>query len=111
MHVAQYRVSMRQLHPDLDARMVAGDVLPAFDRQRTHNWSQASLWGTDTLTLRAVGEALNPAHFGPIWSGAIWQVEGAALVEGSAPGRSFAHARIGFHPTAGTLATFRSPCV
>jgi hypothetical protein len=30
---------MRQLHPDLDARMVAGDVLPAFDRQRTHNWS------------------------------------------------------------------------
>jgi carboxypeptidase Taq len=63
MYAAQYFASMRLLHPDLDARMAAGDLSPVFDWLKANIWSQASLWDTDTLVQRATGEALNPAHF------------------------------------------------
>ena len=63
MYAAQYFASIRKLHPDLDARVAAGDLSPVMDWLRTHIWSQASLWDTDTLVQRATGETLNPAHF------------------------------------------------
>jgi carboxypeptidase Taq len=63
MYAAQYFASMRAQHPDLDARIAAGDLSPVFDWLRTHIWSQASLWPTDELVQRATGEVLNPAHF------------------------------------------------
>jgi carboxypeptidase Taq len=63
MYAAQYFASIRALHPDLDVRIAAGDFSPVMDWLRTHIWSQASLWDTDTLVQRATGEVLNPAHF------------------------------------------------
>jgi carboxypeptidase Taq len=63
MYAAQYFACIRKLHPDLDAHLAAGDASPVFNWLKTHIWSQASLWDTDTLVQRATGEALNPAHF------------------------------------------------
>ncbi len=63
MYAAQYFARIRSLHPDLDARLAAGDLSPVMDWLNTHIWSQASLWETDALVQRATGEALNPEHF------------------------------------------------
>jgi len=63
MFAAQWFASMRRLHPDLDARIGAGDLSPVFDWLRHNIWSQASRWTTEELAVRASGEALNPAHF------------------------------------------------
>ncbi len=63
MYAAQWFAAMRRALPDLDARMGGGDLAPVFDWLRDHIWSQASLWTTDELAVRASGEALNPAHF------------------------------------------------
>lgn len=63
MYAAQYFATIRRLPPDLDARVAAGDLSPAFDWLDANIWSQASRWETDELVRRATGEALNPAHF------------------------------------------------
>jgi carboxypeptidase Taq len=63
MYAAQWFAAIRQAHPDLDARVAAGDLSPAFDWLRDHIWSQASRWPTAELATRATGETLNPAHF------------------------------------------------
>jgi carboxypeptidase Taq len=34
-----------------------------FDWLRENIWLQGSRWTTDELSIRASGEALNPAHF------------------------------------------------
>jgi carboxypeptidase Taq len=63
MYAAQWFAAMRRALPDLDARIGRGDLAPVFDWLRERVWSQASLWNTDDLAMRASGEALNPAHF------------------------------------------------
>ena len=63
MYAAQWFAAMRRAMPDLDARIGGGDLHPVFDWLRSNIWSQASLWETDELAIRASGEALNPAHF------------------------------------------------
>ncbi len=63
MYAAQWFAAMRRQLPDLDERIGAGDLSPVFDWLRQNIWSQASLWTTDELAVRASGEALNPAHF------------------------------------------------
>ncbi|WP_119293207.1 carboxypeptidase M32 [Azohydromonas sediminis] len=63
MYAAQWFAAMRREHPDLDARIAAGDLQPVFDWLQRHVWSQASFWPTDELARRASGEALNPAHY------------------------------------------------
>ncbi|MEN9783110.1 MAG: hypothetical protein RJA24_453 [Pseudomonadota bacterium] len=63
MYAAQWFAAMRRETPDLDARIAGGDLAPVFEWQRTHIWSQASLWQTPELVRRASGEALNPACF------------------------------------------------
>jgi carboxypeptidase Taq len=63
MYAAQWFATMRRTLPDLDARIEAGDLSPAFDWLKANIWQQASLWNTDELARRATGEALNPAHF------------------------------------------------
>jgi carboxypeptidase Taq len=63
MYAAQWFAAMRRAIPDLDARIGRGDLAPLFDWLREQVWSQASLWNTDELAMRASGEALNPAHF------------------------------------------------
>jgi len=63
MYAAQWFAAMRRDQPGLDGRIAAGDLAPVFDWLRDKVWSQASLWTTDELALRASGEALNPAHF------------------------------------------------
>jgi carboxypeptidase Taq len=63
MYAAQWFAAMRRAMPDLDARIGRGDLAPVFDWLRDQIWSQASLWTTDELALRASGEVLNPAHF------------------------------------------------
>jgi carboxypeptidase Taq len=63
MYAAQWFAAIRQAHPELDARVAAGDLSPAFDWLRERIWSQASRWPTAELAARATGEALNPAHF------------------------------------------------
>lgn len=59
---AQWFAAIRRAHPDLDARLEAGDFAPVFDWLREHVWSQGSRWTTDELVQRASGEPLNPAH-------------------------------------------------
>jgi carboxypeptidase Taq len=63
MYAAQWFAVIRRLHPDLDARIAAGDPGPVFAWLNTNIWSQASRWETPELVKRASGEALNPAHF------------------------------------------------
>ncbi len=63
MYAAQWFATMRRSLPELDARIGAGDLSPVFDWLGQNIWSQASLWTTDELALRASGETLNPAHF------------------------------------------------
>lgn len=63
MYAAQYFATIRQLHPDLDQRVAAGDLAPIFDWLTTHIWQQASRWETNELVQRATGETLNPRHF------------------------------------------------
>ncbi len=63
MYAAQWFAAMRRAMPDLDQRIVAGDLAPVFDWLREHIWTQGSRWTTDELALRASGEVLNPAHF------------------------------------------------
>lgn len=63
IYAAQYFATIRQLHPDLDARIAAGDLSPIFDWLSTHIWQQASRWETSELVRRATGETLNPLHF------------------------------------------------
>lgn len=63
MYAAQWFATIRSAHPDLDARIAAGDLAPVFDWLREHIWTQASRWQTPELARRASGEALNPVHF------------------------------------------------
>ena len=63
MYAAQWFATMRRTTPALDARIASGDLGVVFDWLRDHIWSQASLWTTDELAIRASGEVLNPAHF------------------------------------------------
>jgi carboxypeptidase Taq len=63
MYAAQWFAAMRHTMPDLDTRIEAGDLSPAFEWLKANIWHQASLWSTDELTIRATGERLNPAHF------------------------------------------------
>lgn len=63
MYAAQYFQAIRAAHPDVDARMAAGDLSVVFNWLEANIWSQASRWETDELVRRATGETLNPAHF------------------------------------------------
>lgn len=63
MYAAQWFASIRRVHPDLDNRIAAGDLSPAFTWLHDHVWSQASRWSTDVLSTRATGKTLDPAHF------------------------------------------------
>ena len=63
MYAAQYFATIRKQHADLDLRIAAGDLSPAFDWLKANIWQQTSRWETDELVQRATGETLNPAHF------------------------------------------------
>lgn len=63
MYAAQWFGAIRKAHPDLDARIAAGDLGPAFDWLKANIWSQGRRWETAELARRATGEALNPEHF------------------------------------------------
>jgi carboxypeptidase Taq len=63
MYAAQYFATIRQQHPDLDARIAGGDLSPVMDWLDANIWSQASRWPTDALVTRATGEPLNASHF------------------------------------------------
>ena len=63
MYAAQWFATIRRQTPDLDARIAAGDLAPAFAWLKDNIWSQASRWTTDELAVRASGETLNPAFF------------------------------------------------
>ncbi|MCA3251885.1 MAG: carboxypeptidase M32 [Pseudomonadota bacterium] len=63
MYAAQWFAAMRREMPDLDDRIARGEFGAVFDWLRDRVWSQASLWPTDELAVRATGEPLNPAHF------------------------------------------------
>lgn len=63
MYAAQFFASIRRTHPDLDARVAAGDLTPIFNWLQQNIWRQASRWPTAELVQRATGEPLNPAHF------------------------------------------------
>jgi carboxypeptidase Taq len=63
MYAAQYFSVIRKAHPDMDAKIAAGDLCAIFNWLEANIWSQASRWETDELVRHATGEALNPAHF------------------------------------------------
>lgn len=63
MYAAQYFATIRQQHPDLDARIAGGDLSPVMNWLDANIWSQASRWSTDELVTRATGEPLNANHF------------------------------------------------
>src|SRR5450830_1287414 len=46
MYAAQYFAAIRQAHPDVDARVAAGDLSPILDWLAPHIWHQASRWDT-----------------------------------------------------------------
>ncbi|MDQ3366703.1 MAG: carboxypeptidase M32 [Myxococcota bacterium] len=63
MYAAQYFATIRAQHPDLDARIAAGDLAPIFTWFEANIWSQASRWTTPELIERATGAPLSAAHF------------------------------------------------
>jgi carboxypeptidase Taq len=63
MYAAQWFTTMRRVMPDLDAKIMAGDLASVFDWLKVNIWSQGSRWETPELVQRASGETLNPAHF------------------------------------------------
>ncbi|MEO8104458.1 MAG: carboxypeptidase M32 [Betaproteobacteria bacterium] len=63
MYAAQWFATIRRAVPDLDARMAAGDLAPAFDWLRENIWRQGSRWTTTELVTRATGGPLDPAHY------------------------------------------------
>ncbi len=63
MYAAQFFATIRKQHPDVDARIAAGDLAPVMTWLDANIWSQASRWPTDELVSRATGEPLNAAHF------------------------------------------------
>ncbi len=63
MYAAQWFAAIRRAVPDLDARMAAGDLSPAFDWLRANVWSQGSRWTTDELVTRATGSKLDAGHY------------------------------------------------
>ncbi|MGM9514635.1 carboxypeptidase M32 [Roseateles sp. DB2] len=63
MYAAQFFAAMRRETPDLDARIVRGELGLVFDWLRSRIWSEGSRWETPELVRRASGEPLNPTHF------------------------------------------------
>jgi carboxypeptidase Taq len=63
MYAAQWFAAIRRAVPDIDARVAAGELAPVFNWLHDHVWSQASLWETPELVLKASGEALDPRYF------------------------------------------------
>ena len=63
MYAAQWFAAIRKAHPDLDARIAAGDLGTVFEWLKANVWSQGRRWETAELARRASGEALNPEHF------------------------------------------------
>lgn len=63
MYAAQYFATIRRAVPDLDARIVSGDLAAIFTWLATHIWSQGSEWTTPELIERATGEPLSASHF------------------------------------------------
>ncbi len=63
MYAAQYFAAIRAAHPDLDARIAAGDLAPIFAWFEENIWSQASRWETTELIERATGKPLATTHF------------------------------------------------
>lgn len=63
MYAAQYFAAIRAQLPELDARIVAGDLAPLFTWLDQRIWSQASRWQTPELVERATGAPLSASHF------------------------------------------------
>ena len=63
MYAAQWFAAIRAATPELDARMAAGDLAPAFDWLRANIWQQASRWTTAELVTRATGGPLDAGHY------------------------------------------------
>ena len=63
MYAAQWFAAIRAETPDLDTRMAAGDLAPAFDWLRANIWQQGSRWTTAELVTRATGGPLDAAHY------------------------------------------------
>lgn len=63
MYAAQYFATIRAKHPDLDARIAAGEFAPIFTWLEENIWSQASRWPTPELIERATGTQLSATHF------------------------------------------------
>ncbi len=62
MYAAQYFATIRNLHPNLDSLIAAGDLSPVMNWLDTNIWSQASRWSTDALVTRTTGESLNATY-------------------------------------------------
>lgn len=63
MYAAQYFAAIRAAHPDLDAKIAAGDLSPIFGWLEANIWSQASRHETAALIERATGGPLSADHF------------------------------------------------
>ncbi len=63
MYAAQWFAAIRAATPELDVRMAAGDLTPAFDWLRANIWQQGSRWTTAELVTRATGGPLDAGHY------------------------------------------------
>jgi carboxypeptidase Taq len=63
MYAAQWFATMRKTIPDLDSRMVQGDLSPAFSWLRDNIWMQGSRWNTADLVTRATGSVLDASCY------------------------------------------------
>lgn len=61
-YAAQFAATLRQAHPDMDARLAQGETgfIREWQRDTIHRWG--SIYQGDDLCRRVTGEGLNPAH-------------------------------------------------
>lgn len=62
MYAAQEFNAVKKECPDVDRSIEKGNYTQAFDWLKKNIWSQASLYTTDDLMLKATGEILNPNY-------------------------------------------------
>ena len=62
IYAAQFAATLRQAHPDMDARLAKGETafIREWQRANIHRWGK--LYDGDELCRRVTGEGLNPKH-------------------------------------------------
>jgi carboxypeptidase Taq len=63
MYAAQQFNTVQKIYPNINEAIEKGDLSQVKSWLKENIWSQASIYSTDELMLKATGEALNPKYF------------------------------------------------